>query len=550
MFFCIAASAYLAVFEAWKITTYVASIEAKLKARRLGLVSEIGESASADNIVLDKQIVGDNKRSPNALHLRKSSEYALATLAALTITVLVFPLYFVFSDYGNIFLIVFAIHALVAFLWWFFLGRTKYLKRWWWWVVKSGFGLAFLGILVLATPKNNPEPVRFLTGFVGWDTLFVFALLTGSTIPGLVIDISKQNWSPVRTFLLRFFRNRINFTRLLSLLCVIPLFVTVSLSKSPEVQLAKHYRADLAFYVYVLCILFCLIVELANEINRRRRMWKIKRAMRTIAGFLLVIRIATSTVIALVIILPSLHEGLSFTKAFLSALPFFLAAAGGFALNDYYDVEKDVVNKPYRAIPSGKLSRHAVIATAVILMVGAFATASLSNGNKLQLALYYFSILGVCFYNYLVKHFTLSKNVVTSLVSTLPILYVILFLKYPPVYLLIPTASLIFLIGREWLMDIRDMNGDAVSGIETLPMRIGTKKTALIAFLSFFVSSALLLLLVVTIQTKWATTFLCLMIISIVFLLALWNFRQGRYRRAVVLGLWFPMDCGILMLLR
>jgi len=279
-------------------------------------------------------------------------------------------------------------------------------------------------------------------------------------------------------------------------------------------------------------------------------MWKIKQAMRTIAGFLLVIRIATSTVIALVIVLPSLHEGLSFTKAFLAALPFFLAAAGGFALNDCYDVQKDIVNKPYRAIPSGKLSRPAVIATAVILIVSAFATASLSYGNKLQLALYYLSILGVCFYNYLVKHFTLSKNVVTSLVSTLPILYVVLSLKYPPAYLLIPAASLMFLIGREWLMDIRDMKGDGLSGIETLPMRIGTGRTAQIAFLSLFVSSALLLLLVLRIQTKWASALLCVMTISTVVFSTLWNFQQGRYRRVLVLGLWLPMDCGILMLLR
>lgn len=553
MFFCIAASAYLAVFEAWKITAYVASIEATLRDHGPTAFSKSESSFKHDNFVPKARNMVDKNRSPNALHLRKSSEYALGTLAALTITILVLPLYFVFSDYGNVFLVVFALHALVAFLWWFFWGRTKYLRRRWWWAVKSGFGLAFLGILVLATAKKDPAPVRFLTGFADWHAFIGFSLLTGSTIPGLLIDISKQKGSTARTFLLGLFRERVNFTRLLSLLCVIPLFVTVSLSKSIDAPAPEHYRAELAFYVYVLCILFCLVVEGVYYINRERKRWRIrriKRAMRTIAGFFLLIRIATSTVIALVIILPSLHEGLSFTKSFLSALPFFLAATGGFALNDYYDAEKDIVNKPYRAIPSGKMSGRAALATAIVLIVGAFVTASLSYGNKLQLVLYYLSILGVCFYNYLVKHFTLSKNVVTSLVSTLPILYVVSFLRYPPAYLLIPAASLMFLIGREWLMDIRDIKGDGLSGIETLPMRIGTGRTALIAFLSLFVSSALLLLLALRIQTRWATTLLCLMTMSIVLLSFLWNFKQGRYRRAVVLGLWLPMDCGILMLLR
>jgi 4-hydroxybenzoate polyprenyltransferase len=549
MFFCIAASAYLAVFEAWKITAYVATIEGKLKARKPDAISQSEAMLKDDRVVRNKEAVLKGKRRTGALHLRTSSEYALATLAALTITILVLPLYFVFSDYGNVFLIVFAIHALVAFVYWFYWGRGKHLKRSWD-RSKIFFGLVFLGILVLSTYKKNVVPYRFLGGFADWTAFFTFAVLTGSTIPGLITDIIQQKGTTVRAFLLGLFRNRVNFTRLLALLCVIPLLVTVSLSKTIDAPLPKHYRAELAFYVYALCILFCLIVELVYFINRGRRIRKMRRAITRIAGFLLIIRIATSTVIGLVIILPSLHEGVSLARGILTALPFFLAAAGGFALNDYYDIEKDVLNKPYRAIPSGKMSERAVLITAVILIGGAISAASLVSSSKFQLTLYYLSILGVCFYNYLVKHFTLSKNVVTSMVSTLPILYVVFFLKYPATYLLIPAASLVFLMGREWLMDIRDMKGDAHSGIRTLPIRIGQEKTARMAFISFFASAALLLPLVARIQTKWSVSFLCLMTVSIVLLSVLWNFRRGAYRRWVVLGLWFPMDCGILMLFK
>jgi 4-hydroxybenzoate polyprenyltransferase len=407
----------------------------------------------------------------------------------------------------------------------------------------------FLGILVLA-PKKNASPVEYLSGFADWGVWIGFAVLTAFTLPGLISDIIKQRGDTRRSYLLGLFRNRVNFTRLLSLLCVIPAAVTVSISKSPHALAARQYRAELAFYVYVLCIVFCLIIELMYNVGQGRKRWRVKDAARNIVGFLFLIRIVTSSAIALVVILPLLHEGSSITRSFLAAMPFFLAAAGGFALNDYYDAEKDRINKPYRALPSGRINPGVVKSIAFTLIGSASLAAILVSHNTFQLALYGFSILGVTFYNYLVKHITLSKSIVTALVSTLPLLYVVVTLDYPKTYFFIPASSLVFLIGREWLMDVRDIVGDATAGIETLPISIGSMWTAILSFSFFFGSFALLVPYVVTIHSWWAIGFLLVMIGSTVILAILWWAKCGSHRRAVVLGLWVPMSCGILMLIR
>lgn len=527
MFFCLAVCAYLAVFEAWKVTAYVAAIE---NTTSLNLPKTSATPAVSD------------------VNLRKSSQYALASLIALTITVWVLPLYFVFSDYGTFFLLAFALHALIAFVVWFYRGRGTHLKRSWDWI-KVGFGLTFLGILVLAslTSARSLVAFRFLSGFADWGEWVFATTLTFLMIRGLIRDVRRRQGPTARESTLSLLTNRINFTRILSVLCIASSFATIAVLRSSEGNLARHNRAELAFYVYVLCILFCLAIEGWHSIRRKG---KTAPAINSMMGFLLLIRIATSLVISLVVILPSLHEGVPLKRAILSALPFFLAAAGGFALNDYYDSDKDGINKPYRAIPSLRLTSLSALRLALFLIASAVATSLLAFRTISELGLYLVAIAGVGAYNYLVKHLTLSKNVVTSLVSALPIVFVVIVFHYPAIYLFVPTASLAFLLGREWLMDIRDMNGDSFSGIRTLPLLIGPERTAKLGFVSLGASIFLLLPLVVTLQTVWCSVLLVLMILSLVFLIQLWPKSEGAYRRGIVLGLWFPMSCGILMLIR
>ena len=523
--FCVAASAYLAVFEAWKITADIAEVEVA------------GQTAINSNDQVDA-------------HVSKSSQYAIATLTALMGSIWVLPFFFIFSDYGTVFLISFVVHSFSAFLFWFYLGTNKYFVKLPWSLIKSIAGLIFLGILVISTFFKQQITFPFLKGFASWTGLsivFIFAVFPISRLGRDLSRLIKKSQKDGRPITLRLLGDRVNFARILCLLCVISCFIMTALLQAIEPSSLVFYKAELAFQVYWMCIFFCFVIEVLHYFGRTPTMTPL---IKSFIGILLVIRVITSMLIAAVVILPSVHEGVGIGKAILTALPFFLAAAGGFALNDYYDVPKDLINKPYRAIPSNKLNPRAVLVIAILLIASALVVAFYSSNNKIELFMYCASIAGVSLYNVFVKHFTLSKNFLTSAISTLPVLYVVVVLQYPSVYLLVPAATSFFLLGREWLMDIRDIKGDYSSGIRTLPMIIGSAITAKISFLAFASSASILLAFAVNIWSGWNFLLLGLILLSTTVLFPLWFYHSGKYQRGVVIGLWLPMSCGILMLLR
>lgn len=514
--FCVAASAYLAVFEAGRITSDIAKAE------------QTSDQTSGEG--------------------SKAFRYSQATLAALTGSVWVLPFYYIFSSYGSLFLIGFAIHAFTALILWYYFGKSPYLERWSWSPIKIVAGILFLILLVLAPTKffSQQFTFRFMKGFAGWVGIPILLVFVGILVGILLKDFDKLRDEGVKSPVYVLFKDRINFFRILSLLCLLFCLIITGLLSSLQEFSMQYSRAELAFQVYAICIFLCLVVEAVEHFNKPRA----AKAVRTIIGIFLVIRILTSLMIALVVILPLIYAGVSFNRSLLSALPFFCAAAGGFAINDYSDILKDIINKPYRAIPSGRMKPTVALGTGILLIAAAFLFSLISYKSNFELFLYLASILGVVTYNFFVKHLALSKTFLTAAISTLPLLYVITTLSYPSIYLLIPVGSMIFLLGRELLMDIRDIRGDRASAIITLPMVIGSEQTARIGFLLLMSCGVILLLFTAYVWSVQNILLSSLILISSLLMSLVWSYKSGSYQRLIIISLYLPMLCGIFMLIR
>ena len=275
-----------------------------------------------------------------------------------------------------------------------------------------------------------------------------------------------------------------------------------------------------------------------------RAVWKY------LTGFLVVARVITSLLLTLPVFLPSAHGGNSFSLSFLLAMPFLLTAIGGFALNDFYDAEKDRINKPYRAIPSGKLPNSAVLSIAIVCLTLSPLLALLAARNSRELLLYLTTICGAAGYNLLIKYLSLSKTFLTAALSSIPFIYSIGSFNYPNIYLLLPLATSCYVLGREWLMDIRDMKGDTSDGMRTIPMVIGSRVTETLAFSLQFFSIALLAPLALS-RSSYLSLFVVITMFLFLLLLArLWFRTDTSLHRRVVQGFWIPMVLGELLLLR
>jgi geranylgeranylglycerol-phosphate geranylgeranyltransferase len=230
-----------------------------------------------------------------------------------------------------------------------------------------------------------------------------------------------------------------------------------------------------------------------------------------------------------------IHSGMNITAAVFTAIPFVLAAMGGFALNDYTDRIKDAINRPYRPIPSGRISpRRAwwVGWGLLTIATGSAAYLSRSAGDILVFAA---TISGVAAYNTVVSRATVLKNLWTGGLCALPFVYFCLKGRVPAA---IPLGIGLFVVGRELLMDIVDVSGDMASGIRTIAARCGFTKSSVMAFslmaVAIFFFLGVMRSYLVEIALSGA------MLAAVV----LWCSGRGRFRKDVVYLLWLPMLIG------
>lgn len=513
--FCIIVSAYLAVFESWVLPSEIAQAE--------GLVpNAIGE--------------------PNT-QIAKSKLYFLSTIVALMLSLWTLPFFFTLSKYGSVFLAAFGLHSFVSFLYWARLGDKQPQSSTKWRARKTWFGVSFLAILAFASfPRLSGEPTTHtLPDFVTWTGFgLLFALGSFPTVQ-LYRSISGfYDWR-VRSALLE----TVNIVRLLGLLSLLACALILLIFQSWGHESVIWYKSERAFLFYSCCIVFAFAAEVYHDFGKRRR----GSALPTILALLTLIRLVPSLLIGLTVMAPALYKGYSLATSVALALPFFFSAIGGYALNDYFDQNRDLINKPYRAIPSGLISARTVLILAAVSLFGALASAIYAASDTWELLIFFGCIFGVATYNIFVRFLSLSKTVLTAAVSSLPLLYAFLRFDYPLRFSLLPIAAALFVLGREWLMDVRDVRGDKFSGIRTLPMIMGEERTARIAFCVLGAACALLLVFFADSPSVWSGILAAATVGSTFAMLPLWFRGSDHLRQQVIRVLWFPMLMGILQFL-
>jgi hypothetical protein len=133
-------------------------------------------------------------------------------------------------------------------------------------------GLSFLVLLVFSpTPLFNQQgSFHFLKRVPNW----VFSVLAGIviTLVGLLVRkfVAGRDQGDIKATLSELFKDRINFTRILSLLCFI-FFGGIAL-RLPYIDESQpgYSRAELACLVYMIYIVLCALME-GIELFRPKR---------------------------------------------------------------------------------------------------------------------------------------------------------------------------------------------------------------------------------------------------------------------------------------
>jgi len=174
-------------------------------------------------------------------------------------------------------------------------------------------------------------------------------------------------------------------------------------------------------------------------------------------------------------------------------------AAGGYIINDIYDVETDKVNKPDKVIINKHISEKNALTLFIILnVIGVGLGFYLSNGIGKSGFSVIFIIASALLYIYssYLKQLFLVGNIVVSLVVSLSILLIGVFELIPAMTdanrvvqitffkIILDYAIFAFMINliRELVKDIEDIDGDYKAGMRTLPIVLGRERANKIVF--------------------------------------------------------------------
>ncbi|GEM_PF-222772 len=200
-----------------------------------------------------------------------------------------------------------------------------------------------------------------------------------------------------------------------------------------------------------------------------------------------------------------------------------LAEFSLFALNDYYNIEEDRVNAPWRPLVRGDLAPKEALGIGVISLVSALAIATylaLRYSTYLQLAvLIVFLSLGHA-YNVRVKKVGPVGNLIVATASSAPLLYGYTLVKVPdvgtlPLLILFYVTATLAMYGREVVKGVIDIEGDYRVGIRTWAIVYGREAAQKIAAMCFFTAIALSLVAVTYLTSIYAVlTYLPLILLT------------------------------------
>ncbi len=165
--------------------------------------------------------------------------------------------------------------------------------------------------------------------------------------------------------------------------------------------------------------------------------------------------------------------GATTTGDLLLAMPaVFLITAGSMTFNDSFDREIDSIAHPRRPVPAGVISTREALWFSILLFAAAVAISLFINPWCLALALA--AIASLMLYETRFKQRGFLGNLVVAVLSSLAFVFGGAAVGRPWDAVLLSMMAFFIILGREILMDTRDMQADLVRRI-TLPMRIGRR---------------------------------------------------------------------------
>lgn len=181
----------------------------------------------------------------------------------------------------------------------------------------------------------------------------------------------------------------------------------------------------------------------------------------------------------------------------LAMLAVFFETAAGNVINDYFDYQIDLINKPERPIPSGRISlkngRNYGYLLFLLGTICGFLISYLTN-NWIPFIIVLIADVILYLYAYTLKATPLIGNLAVGFMTGFGFVFGGYTLNNPTIIstsIFLGFFAFVMTTARELVKDIEDMEGDKSEGAKTLPILYGEKITSVLAFILIVIDCAL-----------------------------------------------------------
>jgi len=172
-------------------------------------------------------------------------------------------------------------------------------------------------------------------------------------------------------------------------------------------------------------------------------------------------------------------EILSNPKLHLMTLASAFIIAGGYIINNFYDLEKDLVNRPEKTLFGRIVSRKFCLNCYFLFNTIGLTIAMLASWRILLF--YFLFALGLWAYSHKFQKIPFVREITASLLSVTSFFSIGIFYKYITIPLFIYGCfAMLIIFSREILKGIESYKGNAIFGYGTLATSLGKQKSSTI----------------------------------------------------------------------
>ncbi len=157
--------------------------------------------------------------------------------------------------------------------------------------------------------------------------------------------------------------------------------------------------------------------------------------------------------------------------------------ASGYIINNFYDSEKDLINRPQKSMLDRLVSQNTKLVFYFVLNFVAVIFASYVSFR----AVIFFSlyIFGIWFYSHKLKKMPIIGNIISAILTIAPFFAVFIYYKNFETIIFVHALFLFLILSmREFTKDLENIKGDLALGYKTIPIVYGeqTSKVMLTIF--------------------------------------------------------------------